>query len=50
MVVLSGPDAVSTWDQLEVVMRRWRQMELLLDEDGPFIRMATRSQLAPLTL
>lgn len=43
MVALSGNDAGNTWGQLEVVMRRWRQIEELLDQDGPFIYLASRT-------
>ena len=37
MVALVGKDAVTTWDQLETVMRRWERLESLLDQPGPFI-------------
>jgi PIN like domain len=50
MVVLSGGDAEGTWDQLEVIVRQWREIERLCDEPGPFIRLATRSGLTPLAL
>jgi hypothetical protein len=43
MVALAGDDAANTWGQLEVFMRRWRQIEALLDEGGPFIYLASRT-------
>ncbi|MDQ1378450.1 MAG: hypothetical protein QOE07_41 [Acidimicrobiaceae bacterium] len=45
MVALSGPDAVTTWDQLEVVMCQWRRIEALVDLPGPFVYTATRTSL-----
>ncbi len=30
-------------DQLEVFMSRWREIETLIDEPGPFIYVATRT-------
>ena len=43
MVALSGKDARGTFDQLEIVMCRWRDIEACLDEAGPFIYTATRT-------
>jgi hypothetical protein len=48
MVVLSGLNATATWDQLEVLMRRWRGIERLLDKGGPFIYLATLTTLTEL--
>jgi hypothetical protein len=50
MVVLSGTDAVGTWDQLEVLMRQWRGIERLCVEDGPLIRLATLTTLPELSI
>lgn len=50
MVTLAGKDAIGTWAQLEVLMTRWRSIEALLDESGPFIYSATRSQLRAVDL
>lgn len=50
MVTLAGPDAKSTWLQLEVLMSQWRRIEDLADEPGPFIWRATRSGLAKIEL
>jgi hypothetical protein len=49
VVVLSGPDAISTWDQIEVIMR-WRAIERLCDETGPFIHLATHAGLKRLAI
>ncbi len=45
LVALAGPDARTTWDQLEIVMTQWRQIEALHGLPGPFIYTATRSSL-----
>jgi hypothetical protein len=50
MVVLSGPEAVATWEQLEIFMCQWRGIERCCDEVGPFIYLATRTQLKRLEL
>lgn len=51
MVALVGEDAVATWNQLEVFMCRWRQIEGLLNRSGPFIERATRDRwLEPVRL
>lgn len=50
MVALSGEDSRYTWDQLELLMVRWRRVEALLQESGPFIYLATRSRFMPLDL
>ena len=47
MVVLTAEDARSTFAQLEVVMCRWRDIERLVDQPGPFIYAATRTRLTP---
>jgi hypothetical protein len=50
MVTLAGKEAVGTWNQLEVLLRRWRDVEALLGREGPFIYSATRSQLREVSL
>jgi hypothetical protein len=50
MVTLAGREARGPWDQLEVVMSRWREIEGLLDEPGPFIYAATRTRLRKLDI
>ena len=43
MVALSGPEAIGTWAQLEVVMSGWRRPEGLADRPGPFVVTLTRT-------
>jgi PIN like domain len=43
MVNLASPDADRTWTQLEVFMTRWREIEALIDQPGPFIYIASRT-------
>ncbi len=50
LVALSAPEARATWEQLEVVMRQWRAIEALVDQEGPFLRVATRTSLRPVPL
>jgi hypothetical protein len=50
MVAQSGPEAVDTWAQLEIVMTQWRAIEPLADLGGPFIYTATRTTLRPVSL
>jgi hypothetical protein len=45
MVALGGTEARSTFDQLEIVMCRWRDILNIVDRPGPFIYTATRSSL-----
>jgi hypothetical protein len=45
MVALTGKDARSTWQQLEVFMRQWRGIEDLAESSGPFI--LSGEQLGP---
>lgn len=50
MVTLTGEEAKSTFDQLEVFMCQWRRMLKCLDEPGPFIYAATRTRLRRIPL
>ena len=50
LVALSGPEARTTWEQLEVVMSQWRAIEGLLDQEGPLLRLATRTSLRAVPL
>jgi PIN like domain len=50
MVALAGDDAISSFDQLEVLMCRWRDVLRCLDKDGPFIYSATRTSFRPVPL
>jgi hypothetical protein len=43
MVNLAGDDAVNTFAQLEVLMCQWRFVMGLLEEEGPFIYVLTRT-------
>ena len=42
MVNLASTDASTKWGQLEVFMTRWREIDALVDQPGPFIYSATR--------
>jgi hypothetical protein len=50
LVVFSGAEAGSTWEQLEILMRQWRKIEGLLGRTGPFIAMATLTTLNDLPI
>jgi hypothetical protein len=43
MVNLSSRDATTKWTQLEVFMTRWRLIDALADQPGPFIYQASRT-------
>lgn len=43
MVNLASADASSTWSQMEMFMTRWRDIEALTEEPGPFIYMLSRT-------
>jgi len=51
MVNLASPDADRTWTQLEVFMGRWREIEALINQPGPFIQVVSRTgRLRPIDL
>lgn len=50
VVALTAADATNTFNQLEVVMCRWRDLLRCLDREGPFIYTATRSTFEPVPL
>jgi hypothetical protein len=50
MIALTGEDARSVFDQLEVIMWRWRDIERRLLEPAPVIYAATRTQLRQISL
>lgn len=50
MVALAGRDARGTFEQLEIFMRHWRDIDRCVDEPGPFIYMATRTTFRPIPL
>jgi hypothetical protein len=43
MLNLASADAGGTWDQLEVFMCRWREIDALVDQPGPFIYVISRA-------
>jgi hypothetical protein len=50
MVALNQEDARTKWGQLEVFMTRWRDIERLAAEPGPFIWRASRTAMTPIPL
>lgn len=50
MVTLASKDATTKFAQLEVIMCRWRNIESLLDQPGPFVIEATRTTFKSVTL
>lgn len=50
MVALNQQDAGTKWGQLEVIMTRWRDIENLVTEPGPFIWRASRTAMTPIPL
>lgn len=50
MVALTGDDARTTWQQLEVIMSQWRRLEALAAESGPFIWRVTRTSMSRVRL
>jgi PIN like domain len=50
MVALSGREAMTRWDQLEILRCQWRQVEAIVDAEAPAIYRATRTSLKPLPL
>lgn len=50
MVTLASKDATTKFTQLEVVMCRWRNIERLVDQPGPFVYEATRTTFKPVRL
>lgn len=50
MVTLHGPEAKGTWQQLEMFMSRWRDIEGCLSQPGPFIYTVTRTTFRPVEL
>lgn len=50
MVALNQRDARTKWGQLEVFMTRWRDIESLTAEPGPFIWRASRTAMTSILL
>lgn len=45
LVVLSGKEARGPWEQLEILLARWRRIEGLVSTPGPWIYSATRTRI-----
>lgn len=50
MITLHGPEARGTWEQLEIFMSRWRDIERCLDQPGPFVYSITRTTFRPVDI
>jgi PIN like domain len=50
MVALNRKDAASKWGQLEVFMTRWRDIEDLASQVGPFIWRVSRTAMTAIPL
>lgn len=50
MFAIADPGRLGVWDQLEIVMHRWRDMEELRDRPGPYIYALTRTRLTEIDL
>jgi hypothetical protein len=50
MVTLASKEASTKFAQLELLMCRWRSIEALLDQPGPFVFEATRTTLKAVAL
>jgi hypothetical protein len=50
MVALSGKDAGTVWNQLEILLARWRMIEALLATPGPFVQRVSRSGMSAVNL
>jgi hypothetical protein len=50
MVALTSKDATTLWNQLEVFMTQWRNIEQLHGLPGPIIYRASRTALTKLDL
>jgi hypothetical protein len=50
LVALAGREAHSVFDQLEVLMCRWRDIQRRVDEPGPFMYAATRTTFTSVPL
>jgi hypothetical protein len=51
MLNFTGDEAKSTWSQLEIFMSRWRDIEPLIEVEGPFIyRLNRTGKFSPINL
>lgn len=46
LIVLAGKEARGPWEQLEILLTQWRQIEGLASRPGPWVYSATRTRLA----
>lgn len=46
LFAISGATPLSTWQQLEIVVRQWDAMETARQEDGPFVYLVSRSRIS----
>lgn len=45
LFAISGAIPLSTWRQLEIVVRRWDAMEAAREDDGPFVYLVSRTRI-----
>lgn len=50
MIALSGVEAIGTFNQLEILMCRWRDIQGVIEEPGPFIYRASRTSFRAIDL
>ena len=50
MAALNPLDTQTKWEQLEVFMTQWRQLEALINEPGPFIWRVSRTTMTEIPL
>ena len=50
MVAFVGKDAETSWDQLDLCIRKWSKFEALLAEPGPFIYAVSKSGIRKVSL
>lgn len=48
LFAITSPEKLDKWRQLEIVMSRWRDLERLAEQPGPFIYRLTRTTISPL--
>lgn len=48
LFAITSPEQLDKWRRLEIVMSRWRDIEELAGQSGPFIYRVTRTTVSPL--
>lgn len=48
LFAITSPEQLDKWRQLEIIMSRWRDLEALAEQPGPFIYRLTRTTISPL--